>query len=248
MAEIREIARARGLTVIEDAAHALGASYRGRPVGACDAADMAIFSFHPVKHITTGEGGAVMTEDPERCDRLRIFRNHGFIRDPARFQRPSPGPWYHEQVALGHNARLSDIHAALGRSQLRRLEGFVARRRALAEAYDARLAGLCGVAPLGRLPEGRHAFHLYVARIDYAGLGTERARVMAGLRERGIGTQVHYIPAHTHPFHAEDGWSPGSFPVAEGIYAEALSLPLFPAMDDGDVDRVVAALREVLGV
>ncbi|MCC6552001.1 MAG: UDP-4-amino-4,6-dideoxy-N-acetyl-beta-L-altrosamine transaminase [Polyangiaceae bacterium] len=248
MAEIREIARARGLVVIEDAAHALGASYRGRPVGACEASDMAVFSFHPVKHIATGEGGAVVTDDPERCERLRMFRNHGFVRDPARFRNPSPGPWYHEQVALGHNARLSDIHAALGRSQLRRLDAFVARRRALADLYDARLAGLRGVAPLGRLPDSEHAFHLYVVQIDFEGLGTDRARVMTGLKERGIGTQVHYIPVHTHPFHADDGWAPGSFPIAEGISARALSLPLFPAMADGDVDRVVGALREVLGV
>ena len=248
MDKIRQIARACGLVVIEDAAHALGASYRGRPIGACDAGDMAMFSFHPVKHITTGEGGAIATDDPERAEQLRLFRNHGLVRDPARFRHPSPGPWYHEQIALGHNMRLTDIQAALGSSQLRRLDAFVERRRALADRYDARLAGLRGVAPLGRLPEGRHAFHLYVAQIDFDGLGIDRARVMIGLKERGIGTQVHYIPCHTHPFHADDGWAPGAFPVVEGISARALSLPLFPAMADGDVDRVVGALREVLGV
>jgi UDP-4-amino-4,6-dideoxy-N-acetyl-beta-L-altrosamine transaminase len=249
MAEIRAIARASGLTVIEDAAHALGAASHGRPVGACESSDMAVFSFHPVKHITTAEGGAVTTDDPELCERLRLFRSHGITKDPARIQRRggSPGPWYCEQVELGHNMRLSDIHCALGRSQLRRLDNFVARRRALADRYDALLAGMSNVMPLGRLLDSVHAFHLYVVQIDFHGLGTDRARVMNALRDRGIGTQVHYIPVHLHPFHAADGWTPGAFPVAEAIYEQALSLPLFPAMADGDVDRVVAALREVLG-
>jgi len=148
---------------------------------------------------------------------------------------------------LGHNFRLSDIHAALGRSQLAKREMFIARRRALSARYEAALADLRGVAPLGRLPVGEHACHLYVVRIDFAGIGRTRADVMAALLDRGIGTHVHYTPVHLHPSYADRGWSIGSFPVAESFYAEALSLPLFPAMNDADVDRVAAALREVLG-
>lgn len=208
---------------------------------------MAIFSFHPVKHITTGEGGAVSTEDDATAVRLRRFRTHGITRDPREMSRPVPGPWYHEQIELGYNYRLTDIQSALGRSQLRKLDRFVARRRALALRYDAALAGLRGLVPLGRLPETEHAFHLYVVRIDFDGLGLTRARVMEELRARGVGTQVHYIPVHFHPYHAADGWEPGMMPVAEGIYAQALSLPMYPAMTDGDADRVVEALREVLG-
>lgn len=252
LAEIRAIARRHGLRVIEDAAHALGATCEGRPIGACEPGDMAMFSFHPVKHVTTGEGGAISTDDPELAERLRIFRTHGITRDPRRLRRESPGPWYHEQIELGYNYRLTDLQCALGRSQLRKLGRFVARRRELAARYDAQLAGdgrgaLRGVRPLGRLPGSEHAFHLYVARIDFAGLGITRGQVMDALRARGIGTQVHYIPVYRHPYHAEAGWTPAMFPVAERLYAEVLSLPLFPAMADEDVDRVVAALREVLG-
>lgn len=245
LAEIRAIAEKRGLVVIEDAAHALGATYRGRPIGAGTFSDMTMFSFHPVKHVTTGEGGAIATNDAALAERLRLFRSHGITSDPARLRRPSPGRWYVEQVALGHNFRLTDIQCALGRSQLRRLGAFVARRRALAARYDAALAGSRRVRPLGRLGESEHAFHLYVVRVDFA--GTSRARVMDALRARGIGTQVHYIPVHTHPFYEDDGWTRGACPVAEGLYEEILSLPLFPAMVDEDVDRVVAALFEVLG-
>jgi perosamine synthetase len=245
LAEIRAIAARHRLTVIEDAAHALGATYRGRPIGAGEHGEMAMFSFHPVKHVTTGEGGAIATSDPELADRLRLFRSHGITQDPRFLTRPSPGRWYMEQVLLGHNFRLTDIQSALGRSQLRRLDGFVRRRREIAARYDAALSGKTKVRPLGRLGESEHAFHLYVVRVDFAELG--RARVIDALRERGIGTQVHYIPAHTHPYYEAEGWQAGAFPVAEALYQQVLSLPMFPAMSDGDVDRVVLALDQVLG-
>lgn len=241
---IRAIAREHGITVIEDAAHALGASYRGRPIGG--GSDMAIYSFHPVKHVTTGEGGAVVTDDAGLADRLRRFRNHGIERDPKRFTIPSPGPWYHEMQDLGHNFRLTDMQAALGRSQMQRLEGFVARRREIAARYDRLFANLPDVQPLARLPDGESSFHLYVVRIDFEGLGTTRAAVMDGLRERQVGSQVHYIPVYRHPYHARAGWQPADFPNAEVYYREALSLPMYPALTDADVDRVVDALREVL--
>jgi perosamine synthetase len=248
MREIHAIARRHGLAILEDAAHALGATYGGSPIGSGAFGDMAMFSFHPVKHVTTGEGGAITTNDEKLRDALRLFRSHGITRDPALLRSPSPGPWYQEQILLGHNFRLSDIQAALGRSQLGKLGRFVARRREIAARYDALFATVRGVAPLGRLPETEHAFHLYVVRIEFAALGKTRGQVMVALRDRGIGTQVHYVPVHMHPSYADRGWGPGSFPVAEAFYAEALSLPMFPAMQDADVDRVAAALVEVLGV
>jgi UDP-4-amino-4,6-dideoxy-N-acetyl-beta-L-altrosamine transaminase len=247
LAEIAEIARSRGVTVIRDAAHSLGATYRGEPAGHGRFADMTIFSFHPVKHVTTGEGGAVATDSDELADRLRRFRNHGIERDPSRFTvQPSPGPWYHEMQELGHNFRLTDLQAALGRSQLQRLPEFVARRRALAARYDAALAGVPGAQPLGRLPARESSFHLYVVRIDFAGLHKTRAEVMDGLRARGVGSQVHYIPCYRHPYHAASGWHPADFPVAEAYYQQALSLPMFAGLLDDEVDRVVHALRDVL--
>jgi len=248
MAEIGAIAKRHGLAVIEDAAHALGATFGGSPIGSCSHSDMAMYSFHPVKHVTTGEGGAITTNDEKLRDALRLFRSHGITRDPALLHTPSPGPWYQEQILLGHNFRLTDIQAALGRSQLAKLGRFVARRREIAARYDALFAPVRGVEPVGRLDGTEHAFHLYVVRIDFAGLGKTRGEVMTTLRERGIGTQVHYVPVHMHPSYADRGWGPGSFPVSEAFYAEALSLPMFPAMQDADVDRVASTLVEVLGV
>ena len=246
LAAIHAIARSHGIAVIEDAAHALGATYRGRPIGGSSLSDMAILSFHPVKHVTTGEGGAVTTDDAELADRLRRFRNHGIERDPTRFSIPSPGPWYHEMQVLGHNFRLTDMQAALGRSQMQRLPAFVARRRELAARYEQLLADLPGVSPLGHLPEGVNSYHLFVVRIDFAGLGRTRAAVMDALRARNIGTQVHYIPCYRHPYHAQAGWLPQDFPNAEAYYAQALSLPMYPALTDADIERVVADLRAVL--
>ena len=250
---VADLARRHGLTVIRDAAHSLGATYRGEPTGGGRFADMTMLSFHPVKHITTGEGGAVLTDDDALAQRLRRFRSHGIERDPARFEaQPSPGPWFHEMQELGHNFRLTDLQAALGRSQLARLDRFVARRRALAEAYDVALAGLPAVRLLETRPDRVHSYHLYVVRIDFVGLGCDRATVMQRLRGRGVGTQVHYIPVYRHPYHQRQlaaaglPHRPEEFPMAEAYYAEALSLPLFPGMGDDDVTRVVDALGAAL--
>jgi perosamine synthetase len=251
--EIAALAGRHGLTVIRDAAHSLGATYRGERTGGGARAHMTMLSFHPVKHVTTGEGGAILTDDDALATRLRRFRTHGIERDPARLeQQPSPGPWYHEMQELGHNLRLTDIQAALGRSQLRKLDLFVARRQALARRYDAELAALPEVTPLATLPDRESSYHLYVVRVPFARLGLTRALVMQRLRERGVGTQVHYIPVYRHPYHqrqlaaAGKPHRPEAFPAAEAYYAEALSLPLFPAMADSDVTRVVEALRGAL--
>lgn len=248
LAELRAIAQKRNIPILEDAAHAIGARYRDSRIGDCAYSSMAMFSFHPVKHVTTGEGGAIMTNDEALRDRLRLFRSHGITKDPKRLSQTSPGPWYQEQVLLGHNFRLTDLQAALGTSQLRKLDRFIARRREIAARYDNAFSGLKGIRPLGTLPQSEHAYHLYVVQIDFQGLGKERGPVMDALRERQIGTQVHYVPVHMHPDYAAYGYAKGAFPVAEGIYERALSLPMYPALTDADVDRVVRALREVLGV
>jgi UDP-4-amino-4,6-dideoxy-N-acetyl-beta-L-altrosamine transaminase len=253
-AEIRELAGRR--LVIEDAAHSLGGAYPcGKPIGCGAYSDMAIFSFHPVKSITTGEGGAVVTNDAELARRLRMLRNHGLERSPDRFVNTDTDeagvtkPWLYEQQALGFNYRLTDIQAALGLAQIGRLDGFLARRRAIAARYDAAFASLPGV----EIPQSaahdraRSGLHLYVAKFDWAALGTTRTRLMARLRERGIGSQVHYIPVYRHPYYSERyQFNPAEFPEAERYYGACLSLPLYPGLTDDDVERVIQTLKQVL--
>jgi len=248
MSAIRAAAERVGAIVIEDAAHALGAVCEGGPIGSCGPhSAMAAFSFHPVKQITTGEGGAVTTNDPELLRGLQLFRNHGMVRDAGEFESESPGPWYYEQQLLGHNFRMTDMQAALGTSQLAKLGRFVARRRQLAARYDELFSALPGVA--ATIPRERRAdcaYHLYSVSIDFEGLGVRRADVMDELQKRGIGTQVHYIPLPMQPYYANRGWRVEDFPGARRYYERTLSLPLFPSMEDGDVDRVVDCLSEVL--
>lgn len=247
MEVLSAFARERGATVIDDAAHALGASLRGTPIGGGPWSDMSIFSFHPVKHATTGEGGAVVTADEGLAARVRTFISHGMVREPDQLKAPSPGPWYYEQQELGYNYRITDIQCALGTSQMNRLEGFVARRRHLARLYEERLASLDAVEINDPGPDGSvSAYHLFGILLDFEGLGTTRAEVMQGLRERSIGTQVHYIPVPAQPYYRELGYDPAPFTGAAEYYRRTLSLPMFPAMEDGDVDRVCDALEAVL--
>lgn len=259
MAAVAGVARDQGLRIVEDACHALGGSHHeggGREVrvGDCAHADMAVFSFHPVKTVAMGEGGAVTTNDPALHDRVVRLRNHGMVRDPAAFQQPelafdgrgAAHAWYYEVSEIGFNYRASDVHCALGLSQLSKLERFVTRRRWLAELYDRLLEPLApAVRPLARLPACRPAWHLYVVHVDFDGLGIDRPTVMTRLRERGIGTQVHYLPLHLQP-HYRNRYGDQRLPGAEAYYRRALSLPLFPAMSDGEVGRVVAALRDAV--
>jgi UDP-4-amino-4,6-dideoxy-N-acetyl-beta-L-altrosamine transaminase len=255
--EIRDIARGR--VVIEDAAHSLGGSYPdGKPVGCCAHSDMTIFSFHPVKTITTGEGGAVLTNDPELARLLRLLRSHGIERDPARFvgsdtceKSGAPKPWLGEQQMLGFNYRITDLQAALGLSQLGKLEGFLRRRRAIAARYDEAFGRL----PAVRLPQSapadreRSGLHLYVALIDFEALKTTRTAFMARLAERKVGSQVHYVPVYRHPYYASRyGYSGALFPEAERYYGRCLSLPLHPGLTDEEVERVVAAVTEAVTV
>jgi UDP-4-amino-4,6-dideoxy-N-acetyl-beta-L-altrosamine transaminase len=236
---IREIADSVNARVIEDASHALGAGVAN--------ADMTIFSFHPVKHITTGEGGAITCSDPELLEKLLLFRNHGIVRDEDRLRCPSPGPWYYEQQELGFNLRITDFQAALGISQLGKLGRFVARRRELAARYDLLLNELQGVTPVTTPDRAVDSpYHLYCVLIDFARRGVDRAALMRRLQERGVGTQVHYLPIPMQPYYQDRGWKLENFPGAQRYYERTLSLPLYPAMRDGDVDYVVDVLEQVL--
>lgn len=244
---LARLAQKHGLHVIEDAAHALGASFDGKPIGDGSYGDQAIFSFHPVKHVTTAEGGAITTNDEALDARLRRFRDHGIMRVADGFQNESPGPWYYEQQELGHNLRLSAIHCSLGRSQLKKLDSFVKRRREIVARYDAALAGLDHVQPVAKGPrQGLGAYHLYAVLIDYDALGTARAKVMQGLREHRIGTQVHYIPVPEQPYYVERGHTMQGLEGAAEYYRRVLSLPMYPTLTDAEVDRVVQRLRDVL--
>ena len=247
LAPIRALTQQHGLSLIEDAAHALGASYQQQPIGNGQWSEMAIFSFHPVKHMTTGEGGMVVTNDPDLEERLRRFRNHGMVHQEDALQREKPGPWYYEQQELGYNYRITDIQCALGLSQLSRLDHFVQRRQQLAARYDQLLENCENVQPISRCAhDSESAYHLYSVLIDFDAVGSTRAQVMAGLRAAGIGTQVHYIPVPHQPYYQDLGFALESYPGAVGYYERTLSLPLFPRMGDDDVDRVVEALGKVL--
>lgn len=232
----------RRLSLVADACHALGGRYRGRPVGSL--ARLSTFSFHPAKHVATGEGGMITTDEADLAASMRRFRNHGITTDHR--QRAAEGAWYYEMVDLGYNYRLTDLQCALGVSQLRRLPAFLARRRELAARYDEAFASEPRVRPLAAGNHEDHAYHLYVVRLAGAAAG-RRDAVFAGLRQRGIGANVHYVPVHLHPYYQRElGTAPGLCPVAEAAYRDILTLPLFPAMSDEDVDRVVAALEESL--
>jgi perosamine synthetase len=238
---LRALAARRGLALIEDAAHSLGAQYRGRPVGVD--ADLVTLSFHPVKHITTGEGGVVLTGDTELAARLRRFRNHGIDADAD--ARAARGDWYYEMHDLGFNYRLTDIQCALGLSQLDKLDGFLARRRALAARYTAALTGMPGVRLPAVAPDVRHAWHLFPILLDLERLSLDRRAVFTALRAEGIGVNVHYIPVYWHPYYARRGFQRGLCPGAEWAYERLLTLPLFPTMDDRDLDDVVGAVAKV---
>jgi len=259
-AAIARVARAHGLAVIEDGAHALGTLYGADEaqvaVGACRDSDMATFSFHPVKTVAMGEGGAITTENDELAERLRCLRSHGMIRDPDRFvnhdlARTADGrnnPWYYEVSELGFNYRASDIHCALGLSQLGRLDLSLQRRRELVARYDTGLGCLApAIKPPSRTSNCWPGWHLYSVQVDFAALGSDRATVMDELRKLGISSQVHYIPVHLQPYYRNRYQTP-CLPGAETYYARTLSLPLFAGMTVQDVDRVVAALATITGL
>ena len=241
MEAIGALAKRFGFRVIEDASHAIGGRFKDSPVGACRHSDVTVFSFHPVKVITTAEGGMALTNDAAVAERMRLLRSHGITRDPAQMTQAPDGPWYYQQIGLGFNYRMTDIQAALGASQLERLDDYVARRHVLARRYDALLSGLPVVA-LDRRPDAYSALHLYVIRVERA----RRRAVFASLREQGVGVNLHYIPVYKQPYYRALGFEDGLCPAAEAYYDEAISLPMFPTMTEAQQDQVVFALDAAL--
>jgi UDP-4-amino-4,6-dideoxy-N-acetyl-beta-L-altrosamine transaminase len=239
MAAIGALAQEYSFAVIEDASHAIGASYRDAPVGNCAYSDICVFSFHPVKIITTAEGGVATTQNPDLARRMDLHRSHGVTRDPALMDRPSQGGWYYQMVDLGYNYRMTEMQAALGLSQMDRLDAFVTRRNVLAARYNVLLADLPLTRP-AQNPDSYSSYHLYPIQV------TDRARVFAALRDAGIGVNVHYIPVHLHPFWTSRGFARGDFPHSESYYDHAISIPLFAGLTKEDQDNVVGALKRVL--
>ncbi len=250
MPAIFETARKNGIFIVEDAAHALGSRFAdGLPVGACSYSHMTIFSFQPLKTITTGEGGGITTNDPEIYARLLQSRNHGIVKDEAKFKDYRPevhGPWYHEIQSLGFNYRMTDFQAALGISQLKKIDRFIARRRAIVRSYNQAFENLEWMTVPFEKPEIHSAFHLYVVKIDFKKIRKSRTQVMKELKARGVGTQVHYIPLHLQIYYRENfNFKEGDFPVAEHYYSQCLSLPLKVGMNDDEVGRVIEAVRHL---
>ena len=240
MEQIAQLGKTYGFKIVEDASHAIGAQYKGSPIGSCQYSDVAVFSFHPVKIITTAEGGAAMTQDAALADKMRSLRSHGVTRSDALVEQN--GPWYYAQDTLGLNYRITDIQAALGLSQLERLDAFIARRHDIRKRYDEALKGLPLILP-AQNADCHSSLHLYPIQIDRNRTNKTRREVFEQLRDTGIGVQVHYIPVHTQPYYQALGFGDGDFPASEAYYAQAISIPMFADLSDAQVDEVVAKLK-----
>jgi len=245
MLAIHALAQRYGFKIIEDASHAIGGKYQGEFIGNCRYSDITVFSFHPVKIITTAEGGMALTNDAELANKMALLRSHGITRDPAQMTHEADGPWYYQQIDLGFNYRMTELQAALGVTQMERLDQFVARRHQLARRYDDLLAGLPVTTPWQH-PDSYSGLHLYVIRLQLGKITKTHSQVFEALRERGIGVNLHYIPVHTQPYYQRMGFGVGDFPEAERYYAEAISLSMFQTMTEAQQDEVVAAVREAL--
>lgn len=246
LARIHALAQTYGFRIIEDASHAIGGRYKGEPIGNGRYSDITVFSFHPVKIITTAEGGMALTNSDALAAKMALLRSHGITRDPAQMTREPDGGWYYEQIALGYNYRMTDVQAALGLSQLRRVDDYVARRNEQADRYDRLLAPLPLVTPWQH-PDSYSGRHLYVIRLKPGAAAKPHRQVFAELRDAGIGVNLHYIPVYRQPHYEKMGFSAGLCPEAEKYYQEAITLPLFPMMDEEQQDRVIAVLARVLG-
>ncbi len=241
--QLRSITEQYGIALVADACHSLGGAYKGRLVGSL--ADLNAFSFHPVKHIATGEGGMITTDSPQLAERMRRFRNHGITTDHR--QREKQDSWFYEMVDLGYNYRITDLQCALGFSQLKKLPLFLAQRLKIAHGYDDAFGEVAEINPLAVNADVVHAYHLYVIRLQTAGLNTDRNGLFQTLRQKGIGVNVHYIPVHLHPFYQKQfGTQPGLFPVAESAYGQILSIPMFAAMSEKQTREVIGKLNETI--
>lgn len=245
MQEIYDLSKQYGFTVIEDASHAIGADYKDTKVGCCKYSDMTVFSFHPVKIITAGEGGMVLTNSEELYKKLTLYRSHCITRDENLMTKEADGPWYYQQIGLGFNYRMTELQAALGLSQLAKVDKFVARRRQLAERYNELLKDL----PL-KLPyqntDTDSSWHLYIVRVDFNKIKKTKKEIFAEMKAKGVCLNLHYIPVHTQPYYQNLGFKYGDFPVSEKYYKEAFTLPLYYSLTDEQQDYVVSALKEVL--
>lgn len=246
MAAIHALSLRYGFKVIEDASHAIGGRYQNKPIGNCCHSDITVFSFHPVKIITTAEGGMALTNDDALASRMQLLRSHGITRDPAEMTHAPDGPWYYQQIELGFNYRMTDMQAALGLSQLERVDEFVAQRHAIAKRYGELLSALPVTTPWQH-PDGYSGLHLYVVRLQLEATSRTHLQVFEFLRAQGLGVNLHYIPVHTQPFYQAMGFAPDDFPQAMRYYAEAISLPMFPALTEAQQEAVAAALQRGVG-
>jgi UDP-4-amino-4,6-dideoxy-N-acetyl-beta-L-altrosamine transaminase len=245
MQAIHQLAQRYGFNVIEDASHAIGGAYKGQPIGACAYSDITVFSFHPVKIVTTAEGGMALTNDPVLAQRMELFRSHGITRDPALMTQAPDGPWYYQQVELGYNYRMTELQAALGVSQMERLDKYVDQRHQLAQRYNALFADLPLTTPSVH-PDSYSGLHLYVIRLQLDKIKRSHLEVFEALRAEGVGVNLHYIPVYTQPYFARMGFSPEHFPAAQAYYREAISIPMYSGLTAELQDEVVAAVRKVL--
>jgi UDP-4-amino-4,6-dideoxy-N-acetyl-beta-L-altrosamine transaminase len=247
MAAIHALSQKYGFRIIEDASHAIGGQYKSEPIGNGRYSDITVFSFHPVKIITTAEGGMALTNSDELATRMGLLRSHGITRDPALMTQPMDGPWYYQQVALGFNYRMTDMQAALGTSQMTRLGAYVKRRHEIADRYNQLLADLPLTLPWQH-PDSYSAYHLYVIRLQLDNIQRSHLQVFDALRAKDIMVNLHYIPVHTQPYYQQMGFKQGDYPVAERYYREAISIPMHPSLTQGEQDYVVSSLKEAMGV
>ena len=245
MEEIYNLAKKYGFKVIEDASHAIGGKYKGEPIGNCRYSDITVFSFHPVKIITTAEGGIALTNDSKIAEKLNLLRSHGITREASLMTKPMEGPWYYQQIDLGFNYRMTDLQAALGVSQIQRLDTYVAKRHKLAQRYNELLKDLPVTLPWQH-KDSYSGLHLYVIRLQLDKIGKTHLEVFEGMREAGILVNLHYIPVHMQPYYQAIGFEFGQFPQAEQYYKEAMSIPMFPTMTEEQQDKVIATLKELL--
>ncbi|MCG8273058.1 UDP-4-amino-4,6-dideoxy-N-acetyl-beta-L-altrosamine transaminase [Aquamicrobium sp. NLF2-7] len=246
MAAIHALGQKYGFRIIEDASHAIGGRYKGEPIGNCRYSDITVFSFHPVKIITTAEGGMALTNDDELATRLGLLRSHGITRDPALMTQGMDGPWYYQQVTLGYNYRMTDIQAALGVSQINRMPEYVLRRHEIAARYDRLMADMPLTLPWQH-PDSYSAWHLYVIRLRLDRIRATHLEVFEAFRARDIMVNLHYIPVHTQPHYQKMGFRPGDYPQAEQYYRESISIPMHPTLTDAEQDFVIEVLREAVG-